>query len=278
MPGYSDPTHASKGLEVVALPRRPLLAALLLVGLTSLVGPHARAESPAWLSLVRPQQGLVTYTAGVGVTHSEKSYAEVWSRVESLNIESFCGIQLYLCPIGARHQALVVDTKIAQAAEDSVMYSWTPEGPSSVAVTHNTGPIPQLHLGWQHEVLSPLWRRGVELGYAVSCAKNSQGRLDASVWLARAYEPVILSIASTYAPHEIIAAKAGAEVALTPRLALATDILWRWHCSGGKRLQPQVSLELGATLRQEDHSGWNLAVILQPETHSVAVGRSLPLQ
>lgn len=281
------PAHATKKLEtapgslaerrVVGLPKPSQFTALLLIGLSSLVSRTALADSPAWLSLVRPQQGFVTYTAGIGVAHTEHSYTEIWSRTESRCVEYSYGVQLYLCPVGTPHQALAFDTSVTQAVERSVLHTWTPQGPSSAVISRDTGLRPQLHVGWQYETLSPLWRRGLELGYAVYSAKNSEGRPDASVWLARAYEPVVLSMAVTYALHEATAAKVGAEVALTHRLALATDILWQWSSGSEGHYQPRVSMELAATLRQEDHTGWNMAIRLRPEAHSVTVERSLPL-
>lgn len=253
--------------------RRRLARALLPIVISALITHPVRAESPAWLSLIRPHKGYFAVTTGVNYDQEEICYPELWSRIDSRYSSRHLGLRTYhRLPTAPGEQALVISATLEQTEQTNALHSWSPDRPAS-SVSTDTQLRQQLRLGWQYENLSPLWRRGLELGYTLQLPAEDQSHWDASAWIARAIEPAVLSLAMTHRFLQPTVATIGAEVALNRRLALGTQILWQWPPDSRR-----VGLELGATLQQMDDSGWQVTVQLGPTASGFHVERSLPLR
>ncbi|MGI6082275.1 MAG: hypothetical protein ACOYEP_05330 [Limnochordia bacterium] len=255
---------------------RLVFMAALVGTLICLLCGHTLADSPAWFSLVRPRQTFVTYTCGVGTAYSEHSYAEIGSRLVSRLVEYSGGIQVLGYPLDTPHHALLLEAKISQAKERSTLFTWTPEGPASGSLTRHTGLVPRLRLAWQYEAVSPLWRHGLEVGCTLRSDSGRASCPEVSVWAARVYEPAVLSLTVTQGGRETTAIKAGVETVLNRRLALGTAFVW---------VQPtdkdgitETSVEMAATIRQSDQTGWSLIVTWGRQAQGVTLGRNLPLR
>ena len=253
----------------------PCTAALAAAIIFLLCGTGV-AESPAWFSLIRPRQAFVTYTVGFGTAHWDDSYPERWSRVESRLVEYICGIRVFFYPLNTTNHALVLDAEVSQARERSTLFTWTPDGPMSVALTRDTRLVPHLRLAWQHEALTPLLRYGLEVGCTLNYASDRFSRPEASIWVARVYEPAVVSFTVAQRGQEAATVKAGVVMVLNRRLAFGTGLV----CGqpGDTNGVARTSMEMAATIRRDDHTGWSLIVTWGRQTQGVMLSRNLPLR
>jgi hypothetical protein len=255
--------------------------------------PSRGAESPpSWLSLVQPERGRVTLSGDVSWGSSEDTYPEIWTRSTSAHVRRryAMGVWYPLTDGGAGSewtQALIVNAATEDTVASSTIHSWGIPDPYVSTVT-NSSSAPRLRIGWQLEQLTALWRRGVEVGYGAPT--NTYPEFDIAVWLARAYEPAILTLCITQdlrqPPPAGLAPRLGVEVALNRRLLLSVDIAVRWpgvpstgEATGGHFPDswPRLDMAVAANLQQDDRSGWGVAIQLGPRSYGVSLERSLAL-
>jgi hypothetical protein len=275
----------------------PLAIWSLLTGLSLLLPYRVTAESPPWLSLIRPDHGRLTLSGTVNWSHVEESHPELWTRMASEEVTRRYGFDIWYRlgrsnPNAELTHALVLNTAVGQTSGRSTIHTWTPAGPESSAAVADGAALPYLRIGWQLEQVTTLWRRGAEVGLIP--ALTAQRGFDISFWLARAYEPAILSFGMM---HDLrgplpagLATRLGVEVALNRRLILASAALLEWprrrptpnqrgddpHATQNETW-PELSVSLAAKLQYEDRSGWSLAVRTGPLAHGISLEHSLPV-
>ncbi len=262
-------------------------SSICLSVILALAAPTIAASSSenTWLALMRPAEGVLSIASSLQWNNEENTYPELWGRVNHSSTNQTMSIGVWHRTKGPLQrwglgEAVITNISLSRQLINEEITTWAPENPISIirdAEEWHT----QIVLAWQGEYISPLWHVGGQYALRLDAATASSLWQETSLWLARIYEPALLSLhlhRATRANQHINQASVGGELAINTRLALAgkTFFYWQQHPNAAAPRTPILSWQLGATIRNADQSGWSATLTLDKNSQRITVERSQP--